>query len=272
MSNKIEAVLFDWAGTTVDYGCFAPLEVFLEVFKRKGIDLTLEEARGPMGMLKIDHIRALTQIPRIKEQWVKVYGREPNEKDVKEMYEDFEPSLLKILPNYTTPIPGVVEAVKEIRDMGLKIGSTTGYTDKMMEIVKKGAKEKGYEPDTLFTPDGLPGGRPYPWMCYENAKKLGVYPMNHIIKVGDTLSDVKEGVNAGCWSVGVIMGSNELGLHEEEVLAMPYDELSTRCKEVRERFLNAGAHFVIKTMSELPDLIKKINNLLQEGKTQYSIG
>lgn len=271
MSNKIEAVLFDWAGTTVDYGCFAPVEVFLEVFKRRGIEITLEEARGPMGMLKIDHIRALTKIPRIKDEWVKIYGQEPDEEDVEEMYKDFEPSLLKILPNYTTPIPGVIETVNEIRNMGLKIGSTTGYTDKMMEIVEHNAKKKGYSPDVVFTPDGLPGGRPYPWMCYKNAIKLGIYPMKHIIKVGDTLSDVKEGLNAGCWSVGVIMGSNELGLHEEEVLAMPVDELAERCEEVIKRFLNAGAHFVIKTISELPDLIRQIDRLLKEGKTPCSM-
>ena len=269
--NKIEGMIFDWAGTTVDYGCFAPLEVFLEVFKNKKIAITLEEARGPMGMLKIDHIRALTKIPRIEKEWEKVYGKKPTEEDVVEMYKEFEPSLLKILSNYTTPIPGVLDAVKKIREMGLKIGSTTGYTQSMMDIVVKGAKENGYAPDCYFTPDSLPQGRPYPWMCYANAIKLGIYPMSHLIKVGDTLSDIKEGVNAGCFSVGVIMGSSELGLHEEEVLAMSTEELEEKCKKVKERFLEAGAHFVINTMEELPDLVEKINGLLEEGKTPYTI-
>lgn len=155
MNNKIEAVIFDWAGTTVDYGCFAPVEVFLEVFRNRNVAITLEEARGPMGMLKIDHIRALTQVPRIADAWKKVYGKYPDEKDVHDMYAEFEPSLLKILPNYATPIPGVLDTVSKLREMGLKIGSTTGYTNSMMEIVTVEAKKQGYYPDSMFTPDGL---------------------------------------------------------------------------------------------------------------------
>lgn len=272
MKNEIEAVIFDWAGTTIDYGCFAPVEVFLEVFKRKGIDVTLEEARKPMGLLKIDHIRELTKMTSIKNQWIEQYGRVPDEEDVREMYNDFEPSLLKVLSNYTTPIPGVVEAVKKLRDMGLKIGSTTGYNNKMMEVVTKEAAAKGYAPDTMFTPDGLPGGRPYPWMCYKNAEALGVFPMKHIIKVGDTISDIKEGKNAGCYSIGVVKGSSELGLHEEEVLCMPEEELQKMCKKTEEKFKAAGADYVIETMSELPDLIKVINeDLRKKSNDRYAI-
>lgn len=269
MKNEVEAVVFDWAGTTVDYGCFAPLEVFLEIFKKAGVEITIEEARKPMGVLKIEHIRILLNEPRIKAEWVKVKGKEPNDKDVEELYAQYLPSLLGILDRYAEPNPYVVDAVKELREMGLKIGSTTGYTDEMMKIVTAGAKKYGYEPDCYFTPDGLPAGRPLPWMMYQNAMKLGVYPMSHIVKVGDTISDIKEGLNASAWSVGVVEGSNELGLHLDERLEMPVTELEARCREVEQRYYDAGAHFVIRTMKELPDLIKKINALLAEGKTPF---
>lgn len=267
MGHKIEGVIFDWAGTTVDYGCFAPLEVFLEVFKHKGIHLTLEEARGPMGMLKIDHIRELTKLPSVEKQWVEKFGRRPEEDDVRELYAEFEPALLKILSNYTTPNPGVVETVKKLRNHGLKIGSTTGYTDSMMEIVVSGAKANGYEPDFYITPDSLPAGRPAPWMCYENAKALNIYPMYHMVKVGDTISDIKEGVNAGCWSVGVIEGSSQLGMHQEEVLALTQEALERKSLEAEEKFKEAGADFVIKSMIELPAVIDEINELLENGIT-----
>ncbi len=214
---KIEAVIFDWAGTTVDYGCFAPLEVFMKIFQKRGVEITAAEARKPMGLLKIDHVRALTEMPRIADEWKGVFGQLPTEADIHEMYEEFEEILFSILPSYATPIDEVKEVIASLRERGIKIGSTTGYTREMMEIVAKEAALQGYKPDFLVTPDDVPAGRPYPWMCYKNAMELGVYPMNHMIKVGDTVSDMKEGRNAGMWTVGVILGSSELGLTEEEV-------------------------------------------------------
>lgn len=265
--NKIEAVVFDWAGTTVDFGCFAPLEVFLDIFSEAGVSITIEEARKPMGVLKIEHIRILLNEPRIKSEWVKVKGKEPDDEDVKALYAKYVPSLLKILKKYSEPNPYVLDAVAKLREMGLKIGSTTGYTDEMMAVVVPEAKKLGYSPDCFFTPDGLPAGRPLPWMIYRNAEKLGVYPMSHIVKVGDTISDIKEGLNASAWSVGVIEGSNELGLRLEEMKALSEAELAERSEAVKAKYLAAGAHFVIKNMSELPSLIEKINGLLSEGKT-----
>ena len=57
--KKIQAVVFDWSGTTVDFGCRAPLAVIMEIFKKKGLPITVEEASKPMGMLKIDHFKEL---------------------------------------------------------------------------------------------------------------------------------------------------------------------------------------------------------------------
>ncbi|KKX53772.1 phosphonoacetaldehyde hydrolase [Brevibacillus borstelensis] len=255
----IQAVIFDWAGTTVDYGCFAPLDVFLEVFKKKGIEVTHEEAREPMGMLKWDHINTMCQMERIAGLWKEMYGRYPEKKDVDMLYADFEPMLFSILRNYTTPIPGVLELVDRLRQAGIKIGSTTGYTAEMMAIVAPEAKKRGYAPDSLVTPTEMPAGRPYPWMCYQNAINLGVFPMKHVIKVGDTISDIREAVNAGAWAVGVIKGSSELGMTEREVLECDPDLLADRMEAVAKRFKEAGADYVIDSIGELDTLIPKIN-------------
>ena len=150
--KKIECVIFDWAGTTVDYGCFAPVAAFLETFRRIGIEITAEEARRPMGMTKIDHIRALFTMERIA--WT--------EDDVRARYADFKDSLFASLRDYTDPIPHVPETVAALRAAGLKIGSTTGYTAEMMDVVRPAAAEKGYAPDVCVTSDGLPAGRPQP--------------------------------------------------------------------------------------------------------------
>ncbi len=255
---KIEAVIFDWAGTTVDYGCFAPLEVFMEIFHKRGVEITAEEARKPMGLLKIDHVRALTEMSRISNEWKRVFGQLPTEEDIQEMYEEFEEILFAILPRYASPINGVKEVITSLREKDIKIGSTTGYTREMMDIVAKEAALQGYKPDFLVTPNDVPAGRPYPWMCYKNAMELGIYPMNHMIKVGDTVSDMKEGRNAGMWTVGVILGSSELGLTEEEVENMDLLELHEKMEVVRNRFIENGAHFTIETMQELENVIEHI--------------
>ena len=146
-AQEISAVIFDWAGTTVDFGCMAPVRAFVEVFKEFGVEPTMEEVREPMGMLKIDHIRTMLNMPRIRQCWLEIYGKEPEEEDAQKMYAIFEEKLLSILHLYADPKPGVLKAVEELRACGLKIGSTTGYNDKMMELVVPAAKEKGYEQD-----------------------------------------------------------------------------------------------------------------------------
>ena len=113
--NKVEGVIFDWAGTTVDFGCFAPVNVFIDIFKNAGIEVTMEEARAPMGMLKIDHIRAMLSMPRISNLWEDQYGRAFTEQDVENLYAEFEPALLSSLKEYTDPIPEVVETVAIIK-------------------------------------------------------------------------------------------------------------------------------------------------------------
>lgn len=259
-TNMVQAVIFDWAGTTVDYGCFAPVRAFVEVFKHFGVEPTMEETRKPMGMLKIDHIRTMLNMERIKGEWVRVHGAEPTEEDVHALYAMFEEKLMGILHNYATPKPEVLEAVAALRAAGVKIGSTTGYTDEMMEIVAPAAKEQGYAPDFMITPDGTNGhGRPFPYMVFRNMEALGVQSVAQVAKVGDTVSDVKEGKAAGVFTVGVIEGSSEMGLTQDEFEALSAEEAEAKCAHVAEVFRAAGADAVIRTMKELPLLLEQLS-------------
>ena len=47
--SKFKAVVFDWAGTMIDFGSFAPMGVFVKAFETFGIRASIEQARGPMG-------------------------------------------------------------------------------------------------------------------------------------------------------------------------------------------------------------------------------
>lgn len=265
--NRIEGVILDWAGTAVDFGCFAPVNVFVDIFRQAGIEVTMEEARAPMGMLKIDHIRAMLSMPRLSALWEEKYGRSFNDQDVEELYAKFEPALMASLSEYTDPIPGVIETVEALRAEGLKIGSTTGYTNSMMEVVVSNARHKGYSPDHVVTPDDTHSqGRPYPYMIYRNMEQLKLSASWKVVKVGDTTSDVKEGVHAGVWSVGVVIGSSEMGLSQNEYNSMPETDKEAVIWKTKQTFLQNGADFTIDTMNELPQLIERINGMLAEGK------
>ena len=255
----IKGVILDWAGTTIDFGCFAPLNVFIEIFKNRGIEISEKETREPMGTLKKDHIRAILSMTRVKKLWEEKYGHEFNESDVEDLYSDFEPALIKILPNYTDIIDGVIQVCSELRGRNIKIGSTTGYTTKMMEVVIAEAAKKGYSPDSVVTPDDVGCGRPYPFMLYRNMRNLGLYPPKSVIKAGDTVADIEEGVNAGVWSVGVVTGSSEMGLTEGEYNALSEEQKREINARVKKTFFKAGADFVINDLTELPALIDEIN-------------
>jgi phosphonoacetaldehyde hydrolase len=264
--NKVDGVIFDWAGTTVDFGCFAPVQVFLQIFHEAGVEATMAEARAPMGMLKRDHIRAMLDMPRIKAQWEEKKGRPVQPEDVEELYSNFEPKLLASLDQFTEPLPGVVETVHNLREKGLKIGSTTGYTDSMMRILTAGAKSKGYAPDYWITPDSTRSlGRPYPYMIFRNIEALRLNAPWTVVKVGDTTTDIEEGNRAGVWSVGVIVGSSQLGLSQAEFEEMAASDRAVAVQAAENAFLDAGADFTIKTISELPVTIGWIDSLIQAG-------
>lgn len=154
--------------------------------------------------------------------------------------------------------------MKELRGRGLKIGSTTGYTAEMMAVVSREAKLKGYEPDSLVTPSEVKGGRPYPWMCYANAANLGVYPFQAIVKVGDTVSDIQEGVNAGAWSVGVVKGKRTRSYRGGSSYTACCG-IGSKMAVVDERFRQAGADYVIPTIGDLVKVIDDINARLAKG-------
>ncbi len=257
--RKIEAVIFDWAGTTVDYGSFAPVQAFIEAFEQFGIMPTVEEVRKPMGMLKWDHIHTMMQMPRITEAWKACHGRMWEKGDVDNIYEKSEQAIFEILSHFGTPKPYVLETVEALRSRGLKIGSTTGYTAEMMEIVTKAAAEQGYAPDAWFCPNHTGNcGRPYPYMIFKNMETLKISSVHAAVKVGDTVSDIQEGKNAGMISIGIIEGSSVMGISQEEYEKLTDAQKEQECDRVRRVYEDCGADYVIRNMSELCALLDHI--------------
>lgn len=258
-NNKIEMVVFDWAGTTVDYGSSAPCTVFEKVFSAKGIHLTKEEINKPMGMEKKAHIRELLSTESGRKQWKELYGADWTEEDVEKLYVMFEETLYEVVAEYSVPIDGVVETVNKLRENGVKIGSTTGYTSQMMEQVIPRAEHMGYKADCVITPDVTGASRPTPFMLYECMRQLNVYPPCAVVKVGDTVVDMLEGKNAGAWSIGILEGSNLLGVTQEEFETLDKHELDEQKAKASELYKKAGADLVIDSIKDLPAAIEELN-------------
>lgn len=249
--TDIQAVLFDWAGTTVDFGSRAPAAVFVEVFRRRGIEITLSEARGPMGRAKHEHIRIVASLPRVAEQWKRLYGTVPSDADAYTMYEEFLPLQKDVLLQGSDVIPGVVEAVRRLREHGIRIGSTTGYTRELMDVVIPVAAEQGYQPDVTVCSDEVPRGRPAPWMNLRAAEQLGIYPLDRILVVDDTPVGIEAGKNAGMKTAGVTLTGNSTGLSEVELSQLSSAEQEHRHQTIAEMFRAAGADMVVRSVAEI---------------------
>jgi phosphonoacetaldehyde hydrolase len=257
--TRLRAVILDWAGTTVDYGSRAPAEVFVEIFRQMGIAITEAEAREPMGRSKREHIAAILAMPRVTALWRREHGREPCDGDVLAMYDDFLPLQKRTLERGSDVIPGVPEAIAECRRRGLKIGSSTGYTRELMEVVIPQAARGGYTPDVTICSDDVSAGRPAPWMNFRAAESLGVYPMSAVMIVDDTPIGIEASLNAGAVTVAVSQTGNALGLSAAEVAALPEAELNARLAAIEASFRGIGAHFVIRSVADLPALLEELD-------------
>jgi phosphonoacetaldehyde hydrolase len=255
--RPIKAVLLDWAGTTVDYGSRAPTQVFVEIFRRRGVEITVAEARGPMGRAKHEHIAMVAALPRVTELWRQRHGAAPTDVDVRAMYDDFLPLQKEILKQGSDVIPGIPEAIAELRRQGIRIGSSTGYTRALMEIVIPIAAAGGYHADVVVCSDEVSAGRPTPWMNVRAAELLGVCRFDQIVVVDDTPVGIEAAKNGGMIAVAVSLTGNSLGMSEAEVQQMPAADLQQRLLEIESDFRNAGADYVIKSVADLPALLNQ---------------
>jgi phosphonoacetaldehyde hydrolase len=256
--GRFRAVVFDWAGTMIDFGSFAPMGVFVRTFSEFGVDATIAEARGPMGLPKWDHIRAMLDQPRISAEWARVHGAAPTDRDADAIYKVFVPMNEEVVSDYAELVPGALDTVKALRARGMKIGSTTGYTRSIMQRVLPLAARQGYEPDCLVCADDMKHGRPTPMNMYRCFIELDVWPASSVIKVDDTEPGIAEGAAAGCVNVGVALSGNAVGKTADELAALSETEIAPLRLRAAALLMAAGADHVIDTVADLPALIDKL--------------
>lgn len=256
--TAFKAVVFDWAGTIIDFGSMAPMGVFLEAFAKFGVEVSIDEARGPMGSPKWDHIQAMLTLPRIAEAWRAAQGATPKKADVDRVYAVFVPLNEKVVADHATLVPGALATIAWLRGQGRKIGTTTGYTRSIMQRVLPAVAAQGFKPDCLVCADDLPLTRPTPLGMYKCFLDLQVYPASAVIKVDDTPPGIAEGQAAGCVTVGVALSGNLVGLSPDALAGLSEAARQAQRERATATLLAAGADHVIDSVADLPALIERL--------------
>lgn len=250
----------------MDHGCFAPVAPFVEVLRRQGVAISDADARGPMGLDKKEHLRELLALPDADRQWRDMHGHGPTSQDIERIHLEMMPLALESVAQHSGLIAGLVNVAEELRSRGIKIGASTGYFKEAAEVCYASAAKQGYAPDFAVCASDVAQGRPAPWMVFRNMEGLGVYPSAAVLKVGDTAPDIGEGVNAGCWSAGVVTTSSDMGLSEAEFAALPAGDRTRRMDAVRDKLLDAGAHDVVDSIRDVTRLVEEIDERLAAGE------
>lgn len=268
--SPLQAVIFDWAGTLVDFGSLAPTQIFVEAFATFGITITLAQARGPMGLSKWDHIHQLLQDESIAAQWQTAFGRAPSNEDVDAIYARFMPMQIAKVGEISAPIAGAVQTLQWLRANGLKIGSCSGYPREVLKQLLPQAEAAGVKPDYVVAGDELEaGGRPGPFMALANVLALGIGDVRACVKVDDTVPGIEEGLRAGMWTVGLSLSGNEVGYSMAEFAQAPREEVDARVAVAEAKLKKAGAHYVVRSVADLPAVLAQISADMRAGKMPF---
>jgi phosphonoacetaldehyde hydrolase len=262
----LEAVIFDWAGTLVDFGSRAPLKAFVELFAERDIAITLAEAREPMGTEKREHICRLLQQPRIRQAWIEKYDRLPTSAEIDALYQRLIPLQREQIELHTKLIPGTLDMLATVRARGLKVGTTTGYGRAMIDNLIHAAAEQGFVPDCIVAADEVPATRPAATAALYNLVQLGVGAVQHCVKVDDTAPGISEGRNAGMWTVAVAISGNALGLGETEWQQSSPETRNALRNQAYRSLEHTGAHYFIDSVADLPQVLADIECRLARGE------
>ncbi len=265
-TGPLQAIIMDWAGTTVDFGSMAPIRAFQGLFASHGVPISEAEARGPMGTEKREHIRQLCGHPRIRASWTEVKGSEPTDKDINRMYDEFVPLQIAAIAETAVLIPGLTDLLAWCDASDVQVGANTGYADVMIEGLLARAAEQGYKPSSNICATQVPQGRPYPYMAMMNAIELGVHNLAACVKIDDTLTGIDEGLNAGMWTIGVAVSGNEVGMSLSDWNALSEEAQNQRRSQAYDRFNRSGAHFVVDSIADVIPVLEEIEIRLGAGE------
>jgi len=263
-TGPVKAVIFDLAGTVVDHGSRAPMGAFVRAFGEFGVEISIADARGPMGMAKADHIRAVGKT--VNAAWHARHGRDFNEADVQAIFDIFEPMNVAAIKDHAALIPGTADTLAFLRARDVKIGATTGYTRPIVAELAPLAAAQGFVPEITVCAGDLAAGRPAPLQMWHAMAALGIWPAASVIKIDDTPPGIGEARAAGCWAIGVALTGNIAGWSAAEISAVPEAEISAARARATRELTDAGAHLIIDSVADLPTAFAVIETRLAAGE------
>lgn len=200
---SIALVVFDLAGTTVkdDKDIHKVLQ---QTLAEHQVTITLEDANAVMGIPKPVAIRQLleqryTGNKAITEEWIE------------EIHTAFVERMIAFYKHDASvgEKEGVSDAFKKLKDSKLKIVVDTGFDRQITDpLLDRLGWLKNNLIDGSVTSDEVERGRPYPDMIFRAMELCGVTDVQRVAKVGDTASDIQEGLSAGCkYVIGITSGA-----------------------------------------------------------------
>lgn len=257
-ATGLKLVVFDWAGTLIDHGSIAPVHAIQAAFRSAGMHVTKPQVRDLMGLRKRELIENLLRIPAILRSFEKLHGHSPSNTDVDALYAAYKPAQLAAIQDRRQLIEGALASFATLRERRIAIATTSCYFREASELERACAREQGLVPDFTICSDDVSAGRPAPLMILACMRALQVERAREVLVVGDTPLDVLAARNAGCLSTGIAGTGNEVGLSQVEWDELTYPARNAALAHAHRTLRDAGADFVIDTLTELPLVIRRI--------------
>jgi phosphonoacetaldehyde hydrolase len=242
----------------IDHGSIAPVQAMIATFAGAGIGVSAAQVRSSMGLSKREHIAAILRIPEVLRAFQSAHDREPSADDLDRIYHAYVPAQLRAIGRFGDLIEGATASAAFLRERGIAIATMTGYFREAAACVLDCAAGQGFVPDFSVCSDDVAAGRPAPFMIYACMQALNVFRAREVLVVGDTAADIVSAANGCCLSAGVAGTGNQVGLTQSAFVALPVRERNALLAEAHRTLRDAGADFVIDTLSELPLVIERI--------------
>lgn len=262
----IRCCIFDLGGTIVDKYSLSPLLSLANAFGLRRITIPNHIISKDIGKTKIDHIVSLCKEPIVEGQFHRTYGRHISYTDIDNIFDDFNKLQVDYMTEHLDIIPQTRDIIKYLDDKSIRTGITTGFNREQMDIAINRLKLDGIVFGSSVSSSCIPNAsRPNPDMIQRNMELLDIHDPKQVIKIDDTEIGIQEGINSGCYTVGVARWSINMNVYSQGEICfldksgdLDRDSiLHNKLEESREKLRKAGADYVIDTLDKLPGIINK---------------